>query len=101
MAISIAGAAIRSRKRAKMIDMIFWKRRAYVEAGSNQSAPLNYKGHPIKAFAHWTGGDGHAPVMQSISVVIGMRSRILHGPWHSKVAAMEAVLEAASQMVDA
>jgi hypothetical protein len=67
---------------------------------TNEAKPLSYKGHTVRAFAHWTSGSGESHPLRIINVVVGMKSKVIQGPWESNEAAIEAVLEAAGEIID-
>jgi hypothetical protein len=71
-----------------------------MDAGICEAKPLSYKGHTVRAFAHWTSG-ADAPPLLRINVVVGMKSKVICGPWESNEAAIEAVMKAAGEILDA
>ncbi|MBC2676881.1 hypothetical protein [Pseudomonas baltica] len=60
-----------------------------------------YNGHTVRAFAPWTSGSGESHPLRIINLVVGMKTKVIYGPWESNEAAVEAVLKAASEILDA
>ncbi|KNC16710.1 hypothetical protein [Pseudomonas sp. RIT-PI-a] len=71
-----------------------------MDAGINDAKPLSYKGHTVRAFVHWTCGAGESPPLRIINVIVGLKSKVIQGPWESNEAAIEAVLKAAGEILD-
>lgn len=72
-----------------------------MDIGTGETTPLSFKGHTVKAFAHWTSGTDESHPLRIINVVVGIKSKVIYGPWESNEAAIEAVLKAADEILDA